>query len=54
MSYFDLSLDAANRAYTWGWRLSLAAAVSTALGVLLLTWVAKVREHVHANPDRYA
>jgi hypothetical protein len=45
MSYFDLSLDAANRAYTWGWRLSLAAAVSTALGVLLLTWVAKVREH---------
>ena len=44
MSYFDLSLDAVNKAYSWGWRLSLAAAVSTALGVLLLMWVARVRE----------
>jgi hypothetical protein len=45
MNYFELSLDAANRAYSWGWRISLTAAVSTALGLLLLTWVARVREH---------
>ena len=44
MSLFDLSLDAANRFYTWGWWLSMFGAVVTAIGVLLFTWGMRVRD----------
>jgi hypothetical protein len=44
MSLFDLSLDAANRYYAWGWRLSMFGALVTFLGVLMLTWGMRVRD----------
>jgi hypothetical protein len=44
MSLFDLSLDAANKFYAWGWKLSMFGAIVTAIGVLLLTWGMRVRD----------
>ncbi len=44
MSFFDLSLDWANRIYAWGWRSSVVGAVITALGVGLLMWGTRVRD----------
>jgi len=45
MGFFDLSLEAANEVYAWGWRLSLGGAVVTAIGVSLLMWGTRVRDH---------
>src|SRR5579862_8366686 len=44
MSLFDLSLDVANRFYSWGWRLSVLGAAITVLGILLLMWGTRVRD----------
>jgi hypothetical protein len=44
MSFFDISLDAANRFHSWGWRLAVAGSVLTFLGVLLLMWGTRVRD----------
>ena len=41
---FDISLEAANRIYSWGWRLSVIGAAVTAAGVLLLMWGTRVRD----------
>ena len=34
----QISLETANKFYTWGWRASLAGAVVTAIGVIFLFW----------------
>jgi hypothetical protein len=44
MSFFDLSLQTADKFYSWGWRLSVAGAVITAVGVLLLMWGTRVKD----------
>jgi hypothetical protein len=43
-SPFDISLEAANQFYTWGWKASFAGAVVTLLGVTLLFWGTRVRD----------
>jgi len=45
MGILDISLERANEFYTWGWRLSIVGAVVTALGVGLLMWGTRVRDH---------
>jgi hypothetical protein len=45
VSLFDISLEAANSLYTWGWRGSIFGAVITALAVGSLMWGTKVRDH---------
>ena len=42
---FDISLDTANQFYSWGWKASLAGALVTLLGVSLLFWGTRVRDH---------
>ena len=44
MSFFDLSLETADKFYSWGWRLSVAGAVITVVGVLLLMWGTRVKD----------
>ena len=44
MSFFDVSLDTANRFYAWGWRGSIAGAVITAVAVVFLMWGTHVRD----------
>jgi hypothetical protein len=44
MAYFDISIDAANALYAWGWRLSLGGAIVTALGVGILFLGTRVRD----------
>ncbi|MGD0433258.1 MAG: hypothetical protein ABSA58_19425 [Acetobacteraceae bacterium] len=44
MSFFDLSLDTANKFYSWGWRLSIVGAGITALGVLVLMWGTRIKD----------
>jgi hypothetical protein len=41
----DISLPTANRFYTWGWAASLVGAAITLIGVLLLMWGTRVRDH---------
>jgi hypothetical protein len=43
--FFDISLDAANRLYTWGWGLSVSGAMVTMLGVGMLWIGTRVRDH---------
>ena len=45
LDILDISLARANEFYTWGWRLSIIGAVVTALGVGLLMWGTRVRDH---------
>jgi hypothetical protein len=45
MGFWEISLETANRIYAWGWRLSVGGAVVTAIGVLLLMWGTRVRDH---------
>ena len=42
---FDISLPTANKFYTWGWAASLGGAVITLIGVVLLMWGTRVRDH---------
>src|ERR1700693_2601142 len=44
LHYFDISLERANQFYTWGWRLSVSAALVTLLGVALLWWGTRIRD----------
>jgi hypothetical protein len=44
MGFFDLSLETADKFYSWGWRLSIAGAGITALGVLLLMWGTRIKD----------
>jgi hypothetical protein len=44
MILLDLSLDAANRFYAWGWRMSLIGAAITGVGLLFMTWGNRVRD----------
>jgi hypothetical protein len=44
MGFFYISLETANRFYTWGWRLSVLGAVLTAVGVGFLMWGTRVRD----------
>lgn len=45
MGILDISLERANDFYAWGWRFSILGAVITALGVGLLMWGTRVRDH---------
>lgn len=45
LSFLDISLDTANRFYTWGWKASLVGATVTLIGVGLLMWGTRVRDH---------
>jgi hypothetical protein len=44
MSFFDVSLETANKFYVWGWRGSLAGAVVTAVAVVFLMWGTHIRD----------
>ncbi len=41
----EISLDLANKFYTYGWRASAIGASITLAGVLLLFWGTRVRDH---------
>jgi hypothetical protein len=43
--FFEISLDTANKFYEWGWRASIAGALITAIGVILLMYGTRVRDH---------
>jgi hypothetical protein len=45
LSYIQISLETANKFYSWGWRLSLIGAAVTLIGVCLLMWGTRVRDH---------
>lgn len=45
MSFLAVSLETANGLYAWGWRLSFCGAVITAIGVALLMWGTRARDH---------
>ena len=45
LSLFDISLETANKFYSWGWKASVTGAVITAIGVGLLMWGTRVRDH---------
>src|SRR5258708_39918623 len=42
---FEISLETANKFYAWGWRASILGALVTAIGVILLMWGTRVRDH---------
>ena len=44
MALFDISLETANRFYSWGWRASIFGAAITAIAVILLMWGTRVRD----------
>jgi hypothetical protein len=44
MPFFEISLETANKFYAWGWRASIAGAVITAVGVILLMYGTRVRD----------
>jgi hypothetical protein len=44
MPFFEISLETANKFYAWGWRASIAGAVITAIGVILLMYGTRVRD----------
>src|SRR5436190_21991644 len=44
LSLFDISIDAANKFYTWGWRISALGAMATVIGIGLLWWGTRVRD----------
>jgi hypothetical protein len=44
-SLLDISLATANRFYAWGWGLSASGAAITVLGIGLLWWGTRVRDH---------
>ena len=44
MPVFEISLETANKFYAWGWRASIAGAVITAVGVILLMYGTRVRD----------
>jgi hypothetical protein len=43
--FFEISLERANQFYTWGWRLSAIGAAITVVGVALLWWGTRIRDH---------
>jgi hypothetical protein len=45
MGLFDLSLDTANRFYTFGWYGSLVGAAITLTAVMFLMWGTRIRDH---------
>jgi len=45
LSFFDISLDTANKFYSLGWKASLVGAFVTLIGVSLLMWGTRVRDH---------
>lgn len=45
MAFFDISLETANKFYTWGWKASLAGAAITLIGVAFLMWGTRIRDH---------
>jgi len=45
MGFFEVSLETANRFYTWGWRASVLGALITAFGIGFLMWGTRVRDH---------
>jgi hypothetical protein len=45
VNLLDISLHRANQFYTWGWRLSAFGAAITVIGVVLLWWGTRVRDH---------
>jgi hypothetical protein len=44
-SYLNISLETANKLYSWGWKASLIGAAITLIGVTLLMWGTRVRDH---------
>jgi hypothetical protein len=44
-----ISLERANQLYTWGWRLSASGAAVTVIGIGLLWWGTRVRDHDFEN-----
>jgi hypothetical protein len=45
LSFLDISLETANNFYSWGWKASLLGATVTLIGVSLLMWGTRVRDH---------
>lgn len=48
-SFLDISLETANKFYSWGWKASLIGAAITLVGVSFLMWGTKVRDHDFAS-----
>jgi hypothetical protein len=44
VSFFDISLETANKFYSWGWKASIIGALITLVGISLLMWSTKVRD----------
>lgn len=44
MAFFEVSLETANRFYTWGWRASIVSAIATAIALVFVYWGGRVRE----------
>ena len=44
LSLFDVSLETANKFYSWGWKASLFGAIMTLIGVSLLMWGTRIRD----------
>lgn len=45
LSFLDISLETANKFYSWGWKASFFGAAITLIGVILLMWGTRVRDH---------
>lgn len=45
LSFLDIPLATANKFYSWGWKASLIGAAITLIGVILLMWGTRVRDH---------
>ena len=45
LSLFDITLETANKFYSLGWKLSVAGAAITAIGIVLLMLGTRIRDH---------
>lgn len=45
LSFLDIPLETANKFYSWGWKASLVGAAITLIGVSLLMWGTRARDH---------
>ena len=45
LTFLDISLETANKIYSLGWKLSFSGATITLIGVSLLMWGTRIRDH---------
>jgi len=45
MSLLPFLLDHVNQVYSWGWRFSVTGAIITFIGVSLLMWTTRIKDH---------